>query len=147
MTASCFVDSNVLVYARDLTERPKQERATLWIETLWTARAGCLSYQVLIEAYAALTRPARPHMDRASARTYIGNFQRWRPLPIDRGIVEGAWQVQDRFKFNWWDCLIVAAAHAASCNYLLTEDLQHAQDLEGVTVIDPFKLTPEAVLS
>jgi predicted nucleic acid-binding protein len=30
-----------------------------------------------------------------------------------------------------------------SCAHLLTEDLQDAQDLDGVTVVDPFAHAPE----
>jgi predicted nucleic acid-binding protein len=145
MTARYFVDSNVLVYARDLTERGKQKRAELWIETLWIAGAGRLSYQVMIEAYAALTRPGMPRMGTSAARTYISNFRRWHPVMADGLLIQGAWQVQDRFKFSWWDCLIVAAAQLTQCNYLLTEDLQHAQDLDGLVVINPFETEPEAV--
>jgi predicted nucleic acid-binding protein len=145
MTASCFVDSNVLVYARDLTDHNKQERATLWIEALGTAGAGRLSYQVLVEAYSALTRPHRLHMDRAAARTYIANFRHWRPIVINAAAVDFAWQTQDRFGFNWWDCLIVAAARLAECGYLLTEDLQHGQDLDGIIVVNPFEIAPDGV--
>jgi predicted nucleic acid-binding protein len=38
--------------------------------------------------------------------------------------------------------MIVAAAQRASCRYLLTEDLQDAQDFDGVTVVDPFRHAP-----
>jgi predicted nucleic acid-binding protein len=146
MTASCFVDSNVLVYARDLTERGKQERATLWLEALGTTGVGRLSYQVLVEAYAALTRPGRLHLETSPARTYISNFRHWRPVVTDASVIGAAWNVQDRFGFNWWDCLVVAAARVAACDYLLTEDLQHRQDLDGLIVINPFEMAPDSVL-
>ncbi len=145
MTASCFVDSNVLVYARDSSDPDKQERASLWIEALATAGAGRVSYQVLVEAYAALTRPHKTNMDRVAARTYVANFRHWRPLAMDLGTVAAAWHLQDRFGFNWWDCLIVAAARLSECDYLLTEDLQHGQDLDGLVVIDPFAVAPDAI--
>lgn len=145
MTARYFVDSNVVVYARDLTERGKQKRAELWIETLWIAGAGRLSYQVLIEAYAALTRRGMPHMETSAARTYISNFRRWHPVMADGLLIQGAWKVQDRFNFSWWDCLIVAAAQLIECDYLLTEDLQHTQNLDGVVVINPFEIGPESL--
>jgi predicted nucleic acid-binding protein len=45
---------------------------------------------------------------------------------------------------NWWDCLIVAAARISECDYLLTEDLNHGQDLDGLRVIDPFVVEPGA---
>ena len=145
MTASCFVDSNVLVYARDVTEPDKQERATLWIETLGIANAGRLSYQVLVEAYSALTRPYKPHMASSQARKYVANFHHWHPLAIDYSVIEAAWSIQDRFAFNWWDCLIIAAARLSSCSYVLTEDLQHGQDLDGLVIVDPFQVKPDAV--
>jgi predicted nucleic acid-binding protein len=33
------------------------------------------------------------------------------------------------------------------CKYLLTEDLQHRQDLDGLTVISPFQIEPQAFVS
>jgi predicted nucleic acid-binding protein len=145
MTARCFVDSNVIVYARDLTDPQKQERATLWIEVLASAGAGRLSHQVLVEAYSALTHAHRQLMDRSAARKYIANFRYWYPLAVNLEIIEAAWRAQDRFGFNWWDCLIVAAARIAECKYLLTEDLQHGQDLDGLVVVNPFEVAPNEV--
>ena len=143
MTGRFFADSNILIYARDVTEAVKQRRAALWVDYLWHGRSGCLSYQVLIECYAVLTRPRAMATDQA--RVYVESFLPWRPVVIDANILERAWHAQDRFGFNWWDCLIVAAARIAECDYLLTEDMQHGQDLDGMTVINPFEATPDAV--
>jgi predicted nucleic acid-binding protein len=38
--------------------------------------------------------------------------------------------------------LIVAAAESSDCRYLLTEDLQHGQDLGGVRIVSPFRTAP-----
>ncbi|MGA8436820.1 MAG: hypothetical protein WB762_30045 [Candidatus Sulfotelmatobacter sp.] len=43
------------------------------------------------------------------------------------------------------DALIVAAAKAASCRYLLTEDLQAGQKLDGIEVVNPFIASPESI--
>jgi hypothetical protein len=40
MTAEVFVDSNVLVYARDASEPEKQKKAIAWMEHLWSPGAG-----------------------------------------------------------------------------------------------------------
>lgn len=40
----------------------------------------------------------------------------------------------------------MAAAQAADCDYLLTEDLQDSQRLGTVTVIDPFAHRPDTIL-
>lgn len=39
----------------------------------------------------------------------------------------------------------MAAARASSCAVLLTEDLSHGQDLEGLRVLSPFELRFEDV--
>jgi len=62
----------------------------------------------------------------------------WRPLPIDREVVEAAWAAQDRYSLSWWDVLIVAAAGRSGCRFLLTEDLQDGQRLDGIEVVNPF---------
>ena len=55
------------------------------------------------------------------------------------------WKIQDRYRFSYWDALIVAAAKMASCRYLLTEDLQAGQKLDGIEVVNPFLRGPELV--
>ena len=42
--------------------------------------------------------------------------------------------------------LIVAAAKSLTCRYLLTEDLQANQELDGIVVINPFLRDPASVL-
>ena len=47
MTALCFVDTNILVYARDASEPDKQPRAHDVLVELWRTRCGRVSAQVL----------------------------------------------------------------------------------------------------
>lgn len=135
---SYFVDTNVLVYARDRVEPDKQQRAHQWLEHIWKERSGRLSYQVLQEYYVTVTKKLSPGLSVADARDDIRAFQAWSPLTIDHNALEGAWNIQDRFALSWWDSLIVAAAQILNCDFLLTEDLQHQQTIDGVTIINPF---------
>jgi predicted nucleic acid-binding protein len=64
---------------------------------------------------------------------------------VDAAILERGWKIQDRYGLSFWDSLIVAAAKSAGCRYLLTEDLQTGQDLDGVTVVHPFLSDPESL--
>lgn len=146
MTARVFVDTNVLVYARDRTEEEKQRRALEWVASLWQERSGRLSWQVLQEYYVTVTRKLDPARDRGDARDDIASLATWRPVPIGLPAIDAAWSIEDRFGLSWWDALIVAAAQVARCDYLLTEDLQEGQDFEGVKVISPFARTPAEVL-
>lgn len=142
MTAPVFVDSNVLVYARDLAAGSKQGSALRWMEHLWQARAGRLSFQVLSEFYVTVTSKLRPGMEADAALRDVRALNAWRPVPVDGAVMDGAWLLQDRYGLSWWDALIVSTAQAAECGYLLSEDFQEGQELAGVRVINPFSVTP-----
>jgi predicted nucleic acid-binding protein len=143
MSETVFVDTNVLLYARDASEPVKQPRAQAWLDALWELQCGRLSYQVLHEYYVALTRKLQPGLDRETARADVRDLMAWRPMGVDSALLEDAWWLEARFGLGFWDSLVVAGARAAGCRYLLTEDLQHGQDLDGMAVVDPFALQPQ----
>lgn len=137
-----FVDTNLFVYRFDTTEPEKQRRAEHWHELLWRERTGRLSVQVLEELYSSLTRKLDHPMEPAEARTVVRSLFVWDPVSVDPRTIEGAWRLEDRYSRSWWDALIVSAAQIAGCRHLLTEDLSHGQDLDGVQVVDPFRVEP-----
>jgi predicted nucleic acid-binding protein len=142
MTGPFFGDSNVLIYCYDSATPEKQARASLWMDYLWRFRCGRLSVQVLQEFYVNVTQKAKPGLDRAKARQVIRDLTAWRAVVNNSFALLVAWDLQDRYELSLWDSLIVAAAHESSCQVLLTEDLQHGQDLGGVVVVNPFLETP-----
>ena len=144
MTGPVFVDTNVLVYRYDNSEPAKRNRADQWHTMLWRHRLGRLSFQVLQELYATLTRGRGVNFDPAEAREIVVELLEWQPRQIDVSILQRAWFLQDRFNLSWWDALIVAAAQASECPVLLTEDLQDGQVLDGVRVVDPFASPDQA---
>ena len=145
MGVRVFVDTNVLVYARDANEPEKRDKAQRWLERLWDGNEGCLSYQVLQEFYNAVIRKLAPSLPEQVARQDIRALAAWRPVRTDLTVLEGAWRLQESYFLSWWDALIVAAALEAECDFLLTEDLQDGQDLGGLQVVDPFWHGPETV--
>lgn len=143
MKPTRFVDTNVLVYARDASESTKQPAAERWLRLLWAARSGRVSAHVLNEYYSVVTETLRPGLSRDEARADVRNLMAWAPVPTDGPVVGGAWTVQDRYGLSWWDALVVSTAQVAGCAWLLTEEFQHGQVLDGVTVVDPFRTEPE----
>jgi predicted nucleic acid-binding protein len=137
-----FVDTNVLVYARDLTEPEKQQRAAEWLEHLWRSRTGRLSYQVLQEFYVALTAKLDPAVEPEVARAWVRPFLAWRPVVLDGQVLEGAWELQDDRAISWWDALIASAANISGARILLTEDLSDGEILGKVRVVNPFRTAP-----
>lgn len=149
MTAPVFVDTNVLVYRHDSSDPAKQSRANDWITLLVRRRSARISFQVLQELYAALTRKLKTDYNTREAQDIVRDLAAWRPVAVDLPTMERSWFLQQRYSLSWWDSLIVAAAQSCECSVLLTEDLQHGQIFDGVRVIDPFKSparTPAEVL-
>ena len=137
-----FVDTNVLVYLRDSRDPERQRKAAEWLGHLWESRLGRLSVQVLHEYYVTVTSKLDPGLPTEEAREDILALGAWSPLPLTPESAEKAWDTQDRWGFSFWDSLIVASAQAQRCGTLLTEDLSHDQDLDGLRVVSPFVETP-----
>jgi predicted nucleic acid-binding protein len=143
MTALVFVDSNVFLYALDETDPKKQQAARNWRAELWKSRRGRVSFQVLGEFYVNAMRkqPAARDEVRAEVRDLLA----WNPVIADGILLEQGWKIQDHYQFSYWDALIVAAAKLCGCRYLLTEDLQSGQKLDGIEVVNPFLRGPESI--
>lgn len=138
MTAAVFVDTNVFVYERQTRDLRKQALAAQWLERLWLERIGRTSMQVLCEYYATLTRKLDPPFASDEAWDHVRGLLAWDPLPTGADVLTRAFEIQQRHRLNWWDCLIVAAAQVQGCAVLLTEDLQDQAIYGGVTVRSPF---------
>lgn len=141
MTGLCFVDANVLVYARDPTEPTKQVQAGAWLERLWNEGTGRISTQVLSEFYSVTTRKLAFPLSSEEAWAEVESFGAWEPQAIDFTTLGRAHQIEQRFRLSWWDSLIVAAAQAQHCTLLLTEDLQDGAIFGSVTARNPFRLS------
>jgi predicted nucleic acid-binding protein len=136
MTGRCFVDANVLVYARDPRVPRKQQRALQWLDLLWRDRRGRTSVQVLGETYVVLTRKLGVAGGEAWQR--VERYLAWDPQPVDVSVLRGAREVEQRYRLSWWDSTIVAAAQLQSCEVLLSEDLQDGEIFGSIRVRNPF---------
>ncbi|UJS24411.1 PIN domain-containing protein [Thiothrix winogradskyi] len=138
MSVKAFVDTNILVYSRDKSEEDKQAIALQWLAVLWQQRSGRISFQTLNEFYVTVTQRLKPGLSRPEAQADIRNLLLWNPLPVDSTVIENAWLIQERHRFSWWDSLILSAAQIQDCTYVLSEDMQHEQQIGNMTIINPF---------
>lgn len=138
MTGLVFVDTNILLYAVDSRDTAKHARAREWLESLWRTRSGRTSTQVLSEFFVNATQRLEPGLTPDEAWQQVSGLRAWRPHAIDFETLEQGRQLQVRYRLNWWDSLVVAAARLQGCSILLTEDLQHGSDFAGANVTNPF---------
>jgi predicted nucleic acid-binding protein len=138
--AIVFVDTNVLLAADDAFDAVKQARIRAWLQVLWQRRAGRVSTQVLNAYYVTATQHFG--MPQGDARAKLRRYQLWQPWQIDHQTVETAWGVEARFGLPYWDALIVAAAAQSGATHVLSLDLPHQQQVDGITILNPLDATP-----
>ena len=131
-----FIDTNVLVYANDPADTRKQQVAREML--LEHAGSLVLSAQVLSEFYAVVTRKFSPLLGLEEARTIVDDLRRFPIVVIDEQLVLDAITISAKAMLSYWDGLILAAARAAGCDVVLTEDLSHGATVAGVRVENPF---------
>jgi predicted nucleic acid-binding protein len=132
-----FLDTNVLVYAFDEGEPEKREVARRLVDKHLIEGDGMLSVQVLREFYAATRKPTHP-LPIEKAVEAVGYLATFSPIAEDARMVVGAVRRSRELTLSFWDALIVEAALRAGADRLLTEDLQHGQQIEGLVVENPF---------
>lgn len=137
MNASCFLDTNVLVYAaagRGADDR-KRIRA---LDLLEEAEFG-VSGQVLQEFFVSVTHKAKRPLSRIDAAKWIDRLSLRPVVPIDSGLVKLAINLSERYRISHWDAAIVAAAECLEASVLYTEDLNDGQVYGSVKAVNPFK--------
>jgi predicted nucleic acid-binding protein len=137
MTARCFVDTNVLVYANDWESPHKQAIAFDTVGSLIEQERMVLSVQVLNEFAAALLRPHFA-FSLDEVREALGVYLRCPVISMDESLTLRAIDARARYQLSLWDGLIIAAAERARCSEILTEDLNHGQAYFGVVARNPF---------
>ena len=139
-----FVDTNVIVYTRDRSAPRKRERAIAWLLALASADAITISPQVLNESINAFIN--KLDLDHDDLMPFVRGVASWCTAPVGPEVTAEALRVRSRWKFGWWDCLIVASAAIGGCDHVLTEDLQDGQKLDTLEVVDPFGHEPSVFL-
>ena len=139
MSDKCFVDTNILVYAHDLTQGAKHERARALVQKLWDSGNGVVSTQVLQELCVSLRRRAARPLSAEGMRKVIEDYSSWEIVVNTAESVLEALDLELRYKISFWDALIVQAAGSCGAEVLYSEDLADGQSYGDVRVINPLK--------
>lgn len=134
-----FIDTNVFVYSFDTSNQTKQQKANELIKKALQDHVGIISSQVVQEFINVSTRKFSTPMSIQDSEKYLK--QVLSPLcqvftSID--LYFKALDVMDRWQFSFYDSLIISAALQADCQTLYSEDLQHNQKIQTLTIVNPF---------
>ena len=138
---NCFVDTNVLVYAADQSDPEKQAQARTWLLALVDREALVLSPQSINEFY-RVSRRRFPSVARATLLQTCEELLSWCTAPLDVRTIRMAWMIEEATGYQWYDCLLLAAADLAGCRFFLSEDLQTDRQIGSLTILSPFTTSP-----
>lgn len=130
---SSFADTNVFAYALDRSDPAKQRIAR---EALRRRPRPRTSPQVLRELYAVAT--SKLGIGAEEATRQVAALLPTVAVVEDAALVTLAIAAAQRWQLSLWHALIVEAARRAGATTLLSEDLQHGMDFDGVVVQNPF---------
>ena len=133
-----FLDTNLLIYS--ISSHPgdaaKRERAIALLKN----DDGAVSIQVFQEFYVQATRVTRPDaLSHREAVAFINTWTRFAVQEMTMSILTAALEIKALHGFSYWDSAIIAAARALGCGRLYSEDLSHGREIDGVTIINPFR--------
>jgi predicted nucleic acid-binding protein len=131
-----FLDTNILLYGDDLAHAAKQQRALQLILEHKAQHTGVVSLQVLQEYFVNATRKLGldPGLVRQKVETY-SRFDLVEPVAAD---ILAAIDFHRLHQISYWDALVLHCARKAGCRVVLSEDMQHGQEIDGVKIVNPF---------
>ena len=136
MSDRVFIDTNIFLYAIDRADKAKQTKARKILREIVLDKHGVISTQVVEEAYNGATRKLK--VVPAKARRWIEQFENFEIVNLDLSTIKSGIDCSILNQLSFWDGLIVAAAEAARCKIIYTEDMNSGQLIRGVKIFNPF---------
>ena len=142
MKDESFYDTNILIYAYDLSEPRKRKLCKQIVKDVFSGKdAGVVSGQILVELYNSLTRKLAVPTD--SARKIVESFilsENWLKINYNENTIKAALKSSFAFKSPFPDTLIAETMKDHGLNTIITENEKDFIKIPGLKVINPFGL-------
>ena len=134
MNDKIFLDSNILIYCYTNSDSKKQHIA----RELAAKSNTCISSQVLNETTNVLNK--KYGISWASLENLITDFENnFHIHPLTANEVRKSCRIADRYKFSFYDSMIISAAIECNCSVLYSEDLHNSQMIgKNLKIVNPF---------
>ena len=133
-----FIDTNIIIYAYDVTAGKKHKTAGNIMSDLWNSGLGVISTQVLQEFFVNVVQKIPKPIDKQQAREIVRDFLKWHVVVNTGDSIVEAIDICLKFGYSFWDSMIIEAAIKGGAAVIISEDLQDGQVVSGVTIRNPF---------
>ncbi len=135
-----FLDTNILVYSFDGSQPEKQKISRNLIKMGLEEGNGSISYQVIQEFLNVATRKFTVPLSYKDSRIFLSTvLEPICDLYASIDLYHLALELAERWKYAFYDALIIAAALQNKCTILYSEDLQDGQIIRELKIVNPFK--------
>ena len=138
MNDSFFIDTNIFVYAFDLSNQDKQNTCHELVKRGLETGNGIISFQVIQEFLSLSSRKFKEPMSLHAAQNYVNTVLS--PMCEVHSSIDlylRALEVSNRWSYSFYDSVIISSALVSGCKILYTEDLQHGQKIKDLTIVNP----------
>lgn len=140
MKDKVFIDTNIFVYAfldsEKNQEHAKHLKAVDFLQQFHSSSEVIISTQVLSEYYSALLKNKISDNEIQDSVQQLGGVIV--VAPLSKQTVFSSFVIRNRYQYSYWDSLILASALEHDCAVLYSEDMQHEQKIDNLTIINPF---------
>jgi predicted nucleic acid-binding protein len=137
------LDTNILVYAYDISEKRRREIAKALVDEVWDSGGGVLTLQNLSEFFFAVTRKVQKPVPVVDAKAIVSDIlrsSRWMVIDRNAGTLVKAMEMVESVRAPFWDALIAACALEHGIDVIVTENEKDFKNIPRITVINPFKM-------
>ena len=137
MKDKVFIDTNILVYASLQDDLTKHEKAISFLNEL-KGNTIFVSAQVMSELSVTLLKHHLAEEKIINILEQVADTFNVSATTLET--VTRAWKIKKKYRFSYWDSLIVAAALENDCTLLASEDLQNGQMLDRkLRIVNPLE--------
>ena len=139
MQDKVFIDSNIFIYAKiEDKEKDKHILARFFLNSL--REKVEITTQVINEFYNVLDKYKIEDMIIQESIHAILTEVELKVITLET--IKLSWKIKERYKYSYFDSLLIASTLESGCTTLYSEDMHHNQIIhEKIKIINPFEET------
>ncbi|MBN2127740.1 MAG: PIN domain-containing protein [Candidatus Diapherotrites archaeon] len=138
MTDKGLIDSNILVYAFDSSEKNKQEKAKKFLTEIMINKKGILSIQNLAEFHATVTKKINKPISKEESQQIIKELSdSFEILKYSEKTIINSINFENLYKTHFWDSLLASTMQENNVFLIYTENTKDFKKIPWIKAVNP----------
>ena len=137
-----LIDTNILVYAFDNSEKKKHRTAVDLLKKCFDEKEKfAISSQNLAEFFIVMSSKVKSTVNKKEIQDIVENiieFEGFYKINYDEHTVLQAIDIHRKYNVDFWDALIASTMLNNGINYIYTENIKDFRKIPNITSLNPF---------